>query len=74
MRYFLILVAFVAALMATFAMIAAFTGGGSDIQFIAAGIYGIIFAVSIGCEGIMVRLEQIRDANKPKPPEPTYEN
>jgi hypothetical protein len=59
--------------MAAFAFIATFKGAdGTDIQLIAAGIFSTVFAVAIGCEGIIARLEEIRDKDKPKPPPTEY--
>jgi hypothetical protein len=68
MRHFLAFVGWVAALFAALAFFAAFAGkGGTDIQLIAAGIYGMIFVTAIGCAEIVAVLMQIRDKDKPKP-------
>ena len=68
MRHFLAFIGWIAALFAAIAFVAAFAGkGGTDIQLIAAGIYGMIFVTGLGCAEIVGVLLQIRDKDKPKP-------
>lgn len=66
MRLFLLIIAALAGFFAFIAFYATFNDErGTDIQLIAGGIFSIVCVVALGCEGIMARLEQIRDKDKP---------
>ena len=68
MRMFLLIIAAVAAALGAMAFVTGMRENGSDIQVIAAGVYFTVFVIALGCEGIMGRLEEIRDKDKPTEP------
>lgn len=59
MPVFLAFIGIVAWLFAAVALLAGFAGG-TDIQLIAAGVYGTFGAVSVGCSALIIELRKIR--------------